>query len=76
MKAFVVKNKLTVSILLFLIIFLTIHMHKPALFYNEDCSFRPFGVGYRHKTVIPIWFFSIIIAILSYISVLYYLAYM
>ena len=75
MKEFVVKNKLTVSILLFLIIFLTIHAHKPSLFYNEEGSFRPFGVGYRHKTVLPIWFFSIMIAILSYISVLYYLAY-
>ena len=76
MKGFVIKNKLTVSILLSLIIFLTIHMHRPALFYNEEGSFRPFGVGYRHKTVIPIWLFSIFIAILSYMSVLYYLAYL
>ncbi len=48
---------------------------KPRLLYDTDGSFRQFGVGYRHKTVIPIWLVSIILAIFSYIAVLYYLAY-
>jgi hypothetical protein len=30
-----------------------IHITKPALMYNDDGGFRPFGVGYRHKTIIP-----------------------
>ena len=76
LKGFVRYNKLSVAILLFLLIFTTIHITKPTLFYNAEGGFRPFGVGYRHKTVIPIWPISINIAILSYLAVLFYLAYM
>jgi hypothetical protein len=46
---------------------------KPAFAYDEDGSFRPFGLGYRHKTVIPVWIVSIIIAILSYLAILAYI---
>ena len=69
-------NKLAVTVSIFLIIFTIIHMLKPTIMYNEDGGFRPFGVGYRHKTVIPIWLVSILVAIFSYLGVLYYLAYM
>ena len=76
LKGFVRYNKLSVAITAFLLIFTSIHVIKPALLYNADGGFRPFGVGYRHKTVIPIWLISINIAILSYLAVLFYLAYM
>jgi hypothetical protein len=76
LKGFVQVNKLSVTVSIFLIVFSFIHMLKPTLMYSEDGSFRPFGVGYRHKTVIPIWLVSILIAIFSYLGVLYYLAYM
>lgn len=75
-KGFVRYNKLSVAIMIFLITFTAIHITKPALLYNDEGGFRPFGVGYRHKTVIPIWIISIIIAILSYLAVMYYLAYL
>jgi len=76
MKGFVRYHKLSISILIFLILFSIIHMMKPTMLYNDDGSFRQFGVGYRHKTVIPIWGVSMVIAIFSYMSVMYYLAYM
>ena len=76
MKGFVRYHKLSISILIFLIVFSIIHMMKPTMLYNDDGSFRQFGVGYRHKTVIPIWGVSMVIAIFSYMSVMYYLAYM
>ena len=76
MKGFVRYHKLSVAILLFLVIFSTVHFNKPAFLYNDDGGFRPFGVGYRHKTVIPIWVVAIVLAILCYLSVMYYLAYM
>jgi len=47
---------------------------KPSFLYNTDGSLREFGVGFRRKTVIPAWFLSILLAILSYFLVLYYLA--
>ena len=49
-------------------------MIKPAFLYNTDGSLKQFGLGRKNKTVIPIWFISLILAILSYLFVLYYLA--
>jgi hypothetical protein len=73
LKGFVRYHKLNIVILLFIILFTIVHLIKPSLIYNKDGSFREFGVGYRHKTVIPIWAISIILAILSYVAVSYYL---
>ena len=59
-----------ISILIFLVLFTMIHLVKPHFLYNEEGGFRPFGVGYKHKTVIPIWLIAIILAMLSYLFVL------
>lgn len=75
-KGFVLYHKLSISISIFLILFYIIHLTKPTMLYNDNGSFRQFGVGYRHKTVIPIWGVSIVIAIFSYLAVMYYLAFM
>ena len=76
LKPFVREHKTSIAIAIFICLFSIIHLVKPSLVYNEEGGFRPFGVGYRHKTVIPIWLISINIAILSYLAVLFYLAYM
>ena len=75
MKQFIYQNKLNSAILLYFILFSIIHNTQPSLLYNKDGSFREFGVGYKHKTVIPIWLISIILSILSYVVILSYLAY-
>jgi len=75
MRSFILQNKIFVAIVLYMTIFFIIHQIKPSLIYNDDGSYREFGVGYRHKTVVPIWLVSIIIGILSYLAILYYLAY-
>jgi len=75
MKAFINANKVNIAILIFLVVFSIIHISKPSILYNEEGGFRPFGVGYRHKTVIPIWGVSIVVAIFSYLAVLSYLQY-
>lgn len=65
------QNKLSFAILLFLIIFSAIHYFKPTLIYNEQGGFRHFGLGYKQKTVIPIWIVSIVLAIMCYLMVYY-----
>lgn len=75
LKSIIRYNKLAFTIFIFLVIFSVIHSLKPEMLYNEDGSFREFGVGYRQKTVIPIWIVSIILAIFCYLAVLYYLMY-
>jgi hypothetical protein len=69
----VVKNNITsFSILLFVILFAIVQILSPAFLYNEDGSLREFGLGTKKKTVLPIWLFAVIIAILAYLSILYY----
>ena len=72
-RSYIRKNLTTISIFLFIIIFIIIQISKPSFIYNDDGSFRQFGIGYKSKTVVPIWFVTILVAILSYLFVLYYI---
>jgi hypothetical protein len=74
-KNFVRVHKVSVSVCIFLLLFSAIHYIKPALLYTPDGGFRQFGVGYKQKTVIPIWIVAILLAIFSYLGVLYYLVF-
>ena len=69
------ENMTLVSIVLFLVIFTTIQWLKPAFLYNSDGSIREFGIGYKNKTILPIWLLSLLLGILCYLFVLYYLVY-
>ena len=53
-----------IAVFMFLILFGIINAFRPSIIYNKDLSFRRFGIGYKNKTVVPIWLFSIILAIL------------
>ena len=71
------KNNITlVSIVIFLLVFGIVQMIKPSFLYNKDSSLRQFGIGYKNKTILPLWLFSIILGILIYLFVLYYLTYL
>lgn len=72
---FIYKNISLVSILLFLILYLTINLIKPNFMYDNKGNLREFGIGYKKKTVLPSWLISIIVAIMSYYLVLYYITY-
>lgn len=65
------SNRLITSICIFLVLIFIIHWTKPRLLYNENGGFRQFGIGYKQKTVIPIWIVAIVLAILSYLLVFY-----
>lgn len=71
-KTYVRENITLISIILFIIIFGLIQLMKPACFYNRDGSIREFGVGYKNKTILPIWLLSLLLGILCYLAVLYY----
>lgn len=71
-KTYIRENITLVAIILFIIIFGTIQMMKPACFYNRDGSIREFGIGYRNKTILPIWLLSLVLGILCYLALLYY----
>jgi len=71
-KSFIQKNTTLISIILFIIIFAFIQLLKPSFLYNNDGSIREFGIGYKNKTILPIWLLSIILGILCYVFVLFY----
>jgi len=70
-RKFIRINKLNIAVFIFLMLFTIVHVTKPTFIYNNEGGFRQFGVGYKNKTVIPIWLVAIVLAILSYLSVLY-----
>ena len=72
---YIKENKPLVAIVLFIIIFGTIQMMKPSCFYNRDGSIREFGIGYKNKTILPIWLLSLLLGILCYLAVMYYVSY-
>ena len=71
-----IRDNITIiSIILFIFIFTSIQIMKPACFYNKDGSIREFGIGYKNKTILPVWLLSIILGILCYLAVMYYVSY-
>ena len=72
---FVRKHLVSFATLLFVGLYVLILKLKPGFLYNHDGTLRAFGVGYKNKTVIPVWLLAIALAILSYLGILYYLIY-
>ena len=65
--------KVHISILMFIFLFGIFHQLKPGFAYLPNGAYRPFGVGYKHKTVVPVWLVAIMLSVLSYLMVLYML---
>jgi hypothetical protein len=71
----IVRQNITLtSVILFVYLFGLIQYMKPAFLYNSDGSIREFGIGYKNKTILPIWLLSIVLGILSYLAVLYFIS--
>jgi hypothetical protein len=68
------QHVVTISILMYISIYMFIMYLKPSFLFNKNGSLREFGIGSRNKTIIPIWFLAIFIATLSYFSVMYYVS--
>ena len=74
-RKYVQRNITLCAVIIFFITFGFVNFMKPTLFYNNDGTIRKFGVGYQKKTIVPVWLLAIILSILSYMGILYYLAY-
>lgn len=66
-------NVVLVAILLYAICYGLIVLLQPAFLYKPDSTLRNFGVGYRNKTILPLWLLSLLLGIVCYLVVLYYL---
>jgi hypothetical protein len=70
-RSFIAQHKVNVAIIIFIILLLLFHYFKPGFAYNNEGGFRPFGVGFRNKTVIPVWVVAIILGVFSYLLALF-----
>lgn len=70
-KLFLRKNVVGISILIYISLYMFIMYLKPSFLFQTNGSLREFGIGYRNKTIIPVWFLAIFIATLSYFLVMY-----
>ena len=70
-KTVLIRNKVNLSIILFVILFFIFHTIKPGFAYTNEGGYRQFGIGYRNKTVVPVWVVAILLALSSYLFVLY-----
>ena len=52
LRQFIRNNITLVSIIIFIIIFGLVQLYKPFFLYNQDGSIRPFGIGYKNKTIL------------------------
>ncbi len=71
----IIQNIKSISLLIYVILFILLILNKPIFLFNEDGSVKEFGLSNINKTILPLWLIIIGIAILSYMGVLYYLAY-
>lgn len=69
-RSLIKRHTLLLSVTLFIALFYSINYFKPTCLYNSNGSVRQFGIGYKNKTVFPIWILAIVLAILCRIVVL------
>jgi hypothetical protein len=75
-RLFIKKHLVSVSVLLFIFSYIVVlYFLKPGFIYDDDGSFRQFGIGCKKKSVVNIMIVTIILSIISYFGVLYYLEY-
>jgi heme/copper-type cytochrome/quinol oxidase subunit 2 len=75
LRQFVTININLVSIIVFLILFAIILLIKPSVMFDKNGNPREFGIGYKNKTILPLWLAVIILAIISYLAILCYINY-
>jgi len=68
----ILQNPAYYSIVLFVGFFFIIVYGFPSLVFEDDGSIRQFGIGFRKKTVFPMWMLAIFLGIISYLLVQMY----
>ena len=65
------QNIISLAIIIFIIFYLLLNYIQPGLIYTDIHTLRPFGLGYKNKTVVPLWLAAVYLAIISYVLALY-----
>ena len=74
-RSFILKNINLTAIIVFLFLYIILVTIKPGLMFTKEGLIRDFGIGYKNKTVTPVWLITIILAIISYLLVHVFILY-
>ena len=67
-------NRLFMILMVYFIAYGLIVWFKPGIVFDPSKkTLRPFGVGYKNTTILPLWLISILLALFSYFVVLYFI---
>lgn len=67
-------NRLFMILMVYFIGYALILWFKPGMIFDPSKKgLRPFGVGYKNTTILPLWLVSILLALFSYFVVLYFI---
>lgn len=67
-------NRLFMILMVYFISYGILLWFKPGIIFDPSkTGLRPFGVGYKNTTILPLWLVSILLAIFSYFVVLYFI---
>ena len=71
LRQYIINNINLVSVVIFLLLFALIIFIKPTIIFDKNGRPREFGIGYKNKTILPLWLMVIILSIISYLFIVY-----
>jgi hypothetical protein len=72
-KRFIASHMTGSAVILFLILYGILAYTRPSFLFERNGAIRTFGIGYKNKTILPLWLVACVLGILSYLLVLFYL---
>ena len=63
------KNRIVLILALFIyiLLFSGINYLAPSFLFLPDGSYRPFGIGFKKKTIFPCWLIAILVGAIAYL---------
>jgi hypothetical protein len=75
MESVVRKNPKLWMITIYLFLVAAFVAVRPAVAFGKDGQIRPFGTGKKDSTVFPLWWWVFVLAVVSYLAVVWVLRY-
>jgi hypothetical protein len=75
MEAIIRKQPRMTMVAIYLLLVAAFLYVRPAVAFGKDGQIRPFGTGQTDSTVFPLWWWVFVLAVVSYLSVVWFLGY-
>ena len=75
MEATIRRNPRLWMVTIYLLLAAAFLYFRPAVAFGKDGQIRPFGTGQKDSTVFPLWWWVFVLAVVSYLAVVWILDY-